>query len=115
MLLLLFFIVIIVVISGAIILKIKNEYETIYERQNRIIEKLRKAKENLFNEYLNEITKRVEPQQNMTINNDDIIDAIKYARKSAHPDNGGSQEDFIHFNNLYKKVIGEQNEIKRYS
>lgn len=38
------------------------------------------------------------------IKNDDIVSAVKYAMKKAHPDNGGKQEDFIKFNNLYNKI-----------
>lgn len=36
--------------------------------------------------------------------NKDIVDAVKYAMKAAHPDNGGKQEDFIKFNSLYNKI-----------
>lgn len=38
------------------------------------------------------------------IKDDDIVYAVKYAMKKAHPDNGGKQEDFIKFNNLYNKI-----------
>lgn len=34
----------------------------------------------------------------------DMVEAVKYAMKKAHPDNGGKQEDFIKFNNLYNKI-----------
>lgn len=34
----------------------------------------------------------------------DMVDAVKYAMKKAHPDNGGKQEDFIKFNALYNKI-----------
>ena len=38
------------------------------------------------------------------IKDNDILCAVKYAMKKAHPDNGGKQEDFIKFNNLYNKI-----------
>ena len=38
------------------------------------------------------------------VKDDDIVYAVKYAMKKAHPDNGGEQEDFIKFNNLYNKI-----------
>lgn len=45
---------------------------------------------------------------NLNINisevNDDIKDAIKYARDKSHPDNGGSDDDFIKFHKLYQRI-----------
>lgn len=35
---------------------------------------------------------------------DDIKDAVKYAMKYAHPDNGGSSEDFQKFRKLYESM-----------
>ena len=35
---------------------------------------------------------------------DDIKDAIKYARDKSHPDNGGLDEDFIKFHQLYQRM-----------
>lgn len=36
--------------------------------------------------------------------NNDIQDAVKYAMKSAHPDNGGKSEDFQRFRRLYESM-----------
>lgn len=35
---------------------------------------------------------------------DEVKDAITYAMKRSHPDNGGCEEDFIRFNKLYEKI-----------
>lgn len=35
---------------------------------------------------------------------DEVKDAIAYAMKKSHPDNGGCEEDFIRFNKLYEKI-----------
>lgn len=35
---------------------------------------------------------------------DEIKDAITYAMKRSHPDNGGCKDDFIRFNKLYEKI-----------
>lgn len=35
---------------------------------------------------------------------DDIKEAVKYARDKSHPDNGGLDEDFIKFHKLYKRI-----------
>ena len=37
-------------------------------------------------------------------NNQQIIDAIKYAMKKSHPDNGGNAEDFKKFRDLYNST-----------
>lgn len=39
-----------------------------------------------------------------TVIDQDMVEAVKYAMKKAHPDNGGKQEDFIKFNSLYNKI-----------
>lgn len=36
----------------------------------------------------------------------DVIDAVKYAMIHSHPDNGGTQEDFIKYRKLYKNISG---------
>lgn len=35
---------------------------------------------------------------------DGVLDAVKIAMKVSHPDNGGKSEDFIKYNELYKKL-----------
>ena len=35
---------------------------------------------------------------------DDIKEAVKYARDKSHPDNGGLDEDFIKFHELYQRI-----------
>lgn len=34
----------------------------------------------------------------------EVKEAVKYAMKSAHPDNGGDAKDFIKFRELYNKI-----------
>ena len=41
--------------------------------------------------------------QNISIEKD-IKDAIKLARDKSHPDNGGSSDDFIRFQQLYERI-----------
>lgn len=41
--------------------------------------------------------------QNISIDKD-IKDAIKVARDKSHPDNGGSSDDFIRFQELYRRI-----------
>lgn len=35
---------------------------------------------------------------------DDIVSAVKYAMKHAHPDNGGNAEDFMKFKKCYEEL-----------
>lgn len=37
----------------------------------------------------------------------DIKEAVHYAMVKAHPDNGGKQEDFVKFRNLYERMNNE--------
>ena len=41
---------------------------------------------------------------NKVNNNQQIIEAIKYAMKKSHPDNGGNAEDFKKFRDLYNSM-----------
>ncbi len=36
----------------------------------------------------------------------DTVDAVRYAMKHAHPDNGGSAEDFVRFKKCYEELAG---------
>lgn len=38
----------------------------------------------------------------------DTVDAIRYAMKHAHPDNGGNEEDFIKFKKVYEEIKNKQ-------
>lgn len=37
----------------------------------------------------------------------DVNDAVKYAMKKSHPDNGGSADDFRKFRELYEEMEGK--------
>jgi hypothetical protein len=43
-------------------------------------------------------------QKPSTTSNADMLYAVKYAMKHAHPDKGGKQEDFIRFNEMYQRM-----------
>lgn len=40
--------------------------------------------------------------------NEEILDAVKYARKHSHPDNGGNAQDFHKFYDLYEKLTKQK-------
>lgn len=35
----------------------------------------------------------------------ETLEAVKYARIKSHPDNGGTMEDFVKFNEFYNKLM----------
>lgn len=37
----------------------------------------------------------------------DTVGAVRYAMKHAHPDNGGSAEDFVRFKKCYEELVGK--------
>lgn len=37
----------------------------------------------------------------------DTVDAVRYAMKHAHPDNGGRAEDFDRFRKCYEELVGK--------
>ena len=41
---------------------------------------------------------------NSQINNQEIIEAVKYAMKKSRPDNGGNAEDFKKYRELYNRI-----------
>ena len=48
-------------------------------------------------------------QKTSTVANADMLYAVKYAMKHAHPDCGGKQEDFIRFHKVYNELRGRAN------
>lgn len=60
----------------------------------------------LLNTYWNLSDKKDElkRQLNTSQNSQEVKEAVKYAMKSAHPDNGGDAKDFMKFRELYNKI-----------
>ncbi len=60
----------------------------------------------LLNAYWNLSDKKDElkRQLNTSQNSQEVKEAVKYAMKSAHPDNGGDAKDFMKFRELYNKI-----------
>ena len=68
------------------------------------LEMYKQLNKNLYNNIFLLETK-IKEKKKETINiNSDIVDAINYARKAAHPDNGGNTKLFQKYNNLYNKI-----------
>ena len=72
-----------------------NFYYDNYARLSKQLEQL-KAQLNRQNNTYNSC--------NSQINNQEIIEAVKYAMKKSHPDNGGNAEDFKKYRELYNRI-----------
>lgn len=72
-----------------------NFYYDNYVRLSKQLEQL-KAQLNRQNNTYNSC--------NSLQNNQKIIEAVKYAMKKSHPDNGGNAEDFKKYRELYNRI-----------
>ena len=85
-----------------------NLYKDCYDEREKHITRLTKETANLKLENMqlrNQLLlKSMYKPSSKPVVDKEMMDAVKYAMKAAHPDNGGKQEDFIKFNALYKKI-----------
>lgn len=79
-------------------------------RCERKIDKLRKTNRDLILEKMTFMSD-ANTVENDTYNKEetrsDVKDAVKYAMKKSHPDNGGSADDFRKFRELYEDMEGK--------
>lgn len=77
---------------------LKSENEDLKEKIRVAELKIRLYEVRLRNPFLN-------PYLNISRNvSKDEIDAVRYAMKCSHPDNGGDAKDFIRFQKVYKEL-----------
>lgn len=81
--------------------ELEQEKERI-ECSNMIFESMYKNQINMLQLRIDEILK-MKSRGNSNISTD-TIQAVKYATKHAHPDNGGNAEDFIRFQKCYEEL-----------
>ena len=67
------------------------------------LELKQKEDENRILRFNNYLSKEIRNIQTDNISNQ-VKEAVKYAMKKSHPDNGGNQELFIKFRNIYKEI-----------
>ena len=89
-------------------IKDRDLYKEFYEKREESIKKLTSEKANLKLENMQLrdqlLLKSMYKPSSKPVVDKEMMDAVKYAMKAAHPDNGGKQEDFIKFNALYNKI-----------
>ena len=78
--------------------RLRGDYIFYYDNYARLSKQLEQLKEqmNRQNDTYNSC--------NSQINNQEIIEAVKYAMKKSHPDNGGNAEDFKKYRELYNTI-----------
>lgn len=89
-------------------------YRSISDCENTELEKLKSQNAELFMEnmqlksligaYRNTFGNGFHSTYSTQSISKDTIDAVRYAMKHAHPDNGGSAEDFIRFQKCYEEL-----------
>lgn len=89
-------------------------YRSISDCENAEVEKLRNRNAELFMEnmqlksligaYRNTFGNGFHSTYSTQSISKDTIDAVRYAMKHAHPDNGGNAEDFIRFQKCYEEL-----------
>lgn len=82
-------------------------------RYEKKLDRMRQTNVNLMLDKM-ELISNIGNTENNTYNKEethsDIQEAVKYAMKKSHPDNGGNASDFRKFRELYKEI--ESNEVK---
>lgn len=85
----------------------------VFLRYERKMERLRQANVNLILDKMSFMSD-ANDKENGTYNKEetrsDVKDAVKYAMKKSHPDNGGSADDFRKFRELYEEMEGKTHE-----
>lgn len=78
--------------------RLRSGYNFYYDNYARLSKQLEQLKEqmNRQNDTYNSC--------NSQTNNQEIIEAVKYAMKKSHPDNGGNAEDFKKYRELYNRI-----------
>lgn len=78
--------------------RLRSGYNFYYDNYARLSKQLEQLKEqmNRQNDTYNFC--------NSQVNNQEVIEAVKYAMKKSHPDNGGNAEDFKKYRELYNRI-----------
>ena len=99
------------VLGSVVVLVCIKVFEKIYDYKNKIDEleyelSIERSKRHIaeIDNYAMRMQLNEMQGSNHYSSNRDVLDAVKYAMTRAHPDNGGKQEDFIKFRQVYEKL-----------
>ena len=82
----------------------------VFMRHERKMDHLRRTNVNLLLDkmaFMSDARDRESYTYNKEETRSDVKDAVKYAMKKSHPDNGGSADDFRKFRELYEEMEGK--------
>ena len=83
----------------------KNELDRLELENSRLKSQIKTLRgDRVVFDPLNDYFRNINSHVNMSELDDDIKEAVKYARDKSHPDNGGLDEDFIKFHKLYQRI-----------
>lgn len=82
----------------------------VFLRYEKKLDRMRQANVNLILDKMSFMSDASD-KENTTYNKEetrsDVKDAVKYAMKKSHPDNGGDADDFRKFRELYEEMEGK--------
>lgn len=104
--------IIVLIVAGAVVDIFKVCANTVLQRRNlKSGNELLKTQIVLLNKIIEEQRQELYSYKYFRVKNSDnnfydsdVKEAVKYAMKKAHPDNGGSSEEFNKFRELYNKI-----------
>ena len=82
----------------------------VFLRHERKMDRLRQTNVNLIlakMSFMADANNKENDTYNKEETRSDVKDAVKYAMKKSHPDNGGSADDFRKFRELYEEMEGK--------
>lgn len=97
-------------ISQLIFLILRQRLEIKELKQKKeLIERSRDRWEKYYKDYIQKLESRVDELMKMRVIGNpkvsqDMVDAVRYAMKKSHPDNGGNAEDFVRFKKCYEEL-----------
>lgn len=85
----------------------------VFLRYERKMDRMRQANVNLILDkmsFMADANDKESSTYNKEETRSDVKDAVKYAMRKSHPDNGGSADDFRKFRKLYEEMEGKTHE-----
>lgn len=82
----------------------------VFLRHERKMDRLRQTNVNLILDkmsFMADANNKENDTYNKEETRSDVKNAVKYAMKKSHPDNGGSADDFRKFRELYEEMEGK--------
>lgn len=80
-----------------------NLYRRLYSEYCKKYENCRMSND-LYVDEIRRLQEKLDNHMSGSVNQSQLIDAVKFAMKCSHPDNGGDSQKFMKFRALYDKL-----------